>query len=223
MIIGVILASGSGTRTKLAIPKQFAELDGRTILEHSIEKFLKSKCDKLIVTLPEKDYKFWEGNFKNIFKSKKIHFIPGGKTRQESLVAAIAKGFMLTENKNFKVVSHDSARPFVSLDLINAHVEKIAKSKAVNTIVEVNDTIVELNKTRSKISKQLNRSVLGAVQTPQSFDATTYIDLLVGNKKEYTDAIGVFVDGDVQVKIIEGEHTNIKITTDQDVAWLSKQ
>lgn len=222
MVIGVILASGNGSRTKLDLPKQFIELDGKTVLEHSIDKFLKSKCDKIIVTLPEKNYKFWEGSFKAIYKSKKISFIPGGKTRQESLVQAIAHGFEKTEDKDYKVVSHDSARPFVSVELINAHVTKIAKEKAINTIVEVTDTIVELNKTGKKVEKQLNRSVLGAVQTPQSFDAGTYIELLAKNKKEYTDALGIFTDNGFDVKIIKGEHTNIKLTTEHDIKSLSK-
>lgn len=222
MNIGIILASGSGSRTGLSIPKQFVEFNGKTVLEHTIEKFLKSNCDKIIVTLPEKDYIFWEGNFKNLFKSRKLHFIVGGTSRQESLVSAVAKGFEISENENYNVISHDSARPFVSVKLINDHIDAIKKAKAVNTVVEVSDTIVELTTSRKKITKQLDRKKLGAVQTPQSFDAETFVNLLVNNKKEYTDAIGIFVDNGIDVKIIEGEHTNIKITTDHDVMALTR-
>ncbi|MFM8849888.1 MAG: 2-C-methyl-D-erythritol 4-phosphate cytidylyltransferase, partial [Cytophagales bacterium] len=56
----LIVAGGKGTRIKSALPKQFIELNGKPILLHTIEAFIRySSSMKIVLVLPEDDFPIW--------------------------------------------------------------------------------------------------------------------------------------------------------------------
>ncbi len=92
------------------MPKQFLPINGKTILQHTLESFHRfDPTLKYIVVLPEDYMDFWKSHV----KMKKItinhELVAGGKERFYSVKNA------LTFVKSPSIVAvHDSVRPFVS-------------------------------------------------------------------------------------------------------------
>jgi len=82
---GLILASGSGTRFSSDLPKQFAKIAGKTVIEYTIDVFEKSNCIDKIILVMEPNYRYLlkEILLKNNYK-KVIKVLNGGETRKES-------------------------------------------------------------------------------------------------------------------------------------------
>ena len=138
-----------------------------------------------------------------------------GKERQDS----VYNGLKLLDKKCHVVLIHDGARPFVSDKIIDNCIEEAKNHKAVVVGVPVKDTIKVIDKDKYIVDTP-NRSVLWAVQTPQTFDYNILID-------SYKDAFknGFYGTDDAmlverigyKVKMVEGSYNNIKITTQEDL------
>ena len=88
----LIVAGGKGTRIRSALPKQFIELNGKPILLHTIEAFIKySPTLSIILVLPEEDFKIWEAICKKFNFNKPIILQKGGETRFQSVKNGLAK------------------------------------------------------------------------------------------------------------------------------------
>lgn len=223
MNYGVLLAGGSGTRLKSAsIPKQFIVLGNASLLEHAVDKFLVANCiDKIVVVVPE----IWLSHAQDLLKAeiyKDVLICTGGKTRQESLYKGLkflASKFDITTRD--KVVSHDVARPFVTLRIIEDNIKALDSFDAVDTVIPATDTIVN-SIDHESVTSIPNRADMYQGQTPQSFYLNDYIQLFESLTKEYldvvTDAARIFAEHGKKVGLVKGEEFNIKITTDYDLS-----
>jgi len=81
----IILAAGKGSRFRSKIPKQYIYYKGKPLLQHSIDKAIKSKLFKKILIVINKNHK----KYLNINKNKKIIILYGGKERQDSSLKAL--------------------------------------------------------------------------------------------------------------------------------------
>lgn len=221
MIYAVILAGGSGTRMKSAkIPKQFIVLGDKTILNHTVDKFLfVSKVDRIIVAAP----KVWLRHTMDMFsgdKYERVDICEGGKTRQESLYKAVK--YIEEKYKNIEdlIISHDVARPFVSYRIINENIEALERYEAVDTVIPATDTIVRSDSGKV-ITSIPDRAKMYMGQTPQSFRRTTYTKIYESLSNDYlervTDAARILSDNGCSVALVQGDESNIKITTDHDL------
>ena len=115
MLYGVILASGLGTRFSDDLPKQFAKVAGKTVLEHTIEIFEKSEyIDRVILVItPQYRHILEEILLKNHY-NKVYKVLNGGDTRKESSSIAISS----IDEDDALVMIHDCARPFLSDNII---------------------------------------------------------------------------------------------------------
>ena len=223
MIFAVILAGGTGSRMGSAdMPKQFLEIKGKPILNHTVEKFLPNPAfEKIIILSP----KAWIGHTKEIIRkysgsSDRIAIIEGGKTRNETIMNAIAyidREYTLDDDT--VIVTHDSVRPFVTHRIIEENIKAAEKYGACDTVVPATDTIVEGD--GQQISSIPDRSRMYQGQTPQSFKAKllrdTYMSLSEDEKAILTDAAKILVIKGVDVKLVRGETYNIKITYPYDL------
>lgn len=223
MIFAVILAGGTGSRMgSTDMPKQFLEIKGKPILNHTIEKFLPNpQFEKIIVLSP----KAWIGHTKELVrkytgKSDKIAVIEGGATRNETIMNAI--GFIDKEyglDDDTVIVTHDSVRPFVTHRIIDENIKTALSCGACDTVIPATDTIVEGNGDAITAIPDRRRMYQG--QTPQSFKAKllrdTYNSLTDDEKEILTDAAKILVMKGVKVKLIQGETFNIKITYPYDL------
>ncbi len=212
MNYAIILASGSGKRAELDVPKQFVKINGKTILEYSIEKFQNNKSTDRIILVVKKEYLDFCTSL-NYDKICKV--IAGGKTRQESSFI----GASLIEEDSSKVLIHDGARPFVTDKIINGCYSALDNYSAVSIGVETTDTIISVQD--NIIVDIPKRSSLLRCQTPQGFRAG-----LIKNAHKMAKERGIKATDDAglivllnldKVFVIEGDINNIKITYPKDI------
>ena len=148
-------------------------------------------------------------------KIKNVKIAYGGKERQDS----VYNGLKLLDEKCDVVLIHDGARPFVSDKIIDKSIEEAKEHKAIVVGVPVKDTIKVIDNDKNIVDTP-NRSVLWAVQTPQTFDYNILIDAYKDafkNKFYGTDDAMLVERIGYKVKMLEGSYNNIKITTQEDL------
>ena len=213
MNYAIILASGKGERCGLDVPKQFAKINGKTILEYTIEAFNKNELTDRIILVTSKAYL----EFCKKLKYEKIFMVTeGGKRRQDSSRI----GVNLIEEDDPKVLIHDGARPYIKNELINNCYIALDKFNAINTGVETTDTIMEVDE--NKIIKKIpNRKNLLRCQTPQGFISGLIKKahkIALEKKLNVTDDAGLIVNlGLGDVFVVDGDIENIKITYKDDI------
>ncbi len=222
-----ILAGGVGKRMgRSDLPKQFLMLGSKPILIHTIEQFLISgEIDKIILAVPQNWKSYSEDLIKKYCESEKIDIIVGGETRNETILN-ICNHIVDTYCLGYDdvIVTHDSVRPFITQRIIKENIELCKTTDAVDTVVPAFDTIVEV-KDNNTISNIPIRKHMYLGQTPQTFNVDTFIKvyttLTEEEKNILTDACKMFVIKNKEVKIINGESYNIKITTPYDLKMAS--
>jgi 2-C-methyl-D-erythritol 4-phosphate cytidylyltransferase len=220
--VAIILSAGLGLRFKKNTnnpPKQLAKVAGKTLLEHTLEKFEKNeKINEIILVVNQDSKKIQEKIIKeNDFKKvKKI--ILGGTTRQESSRNGI---FACDVKRTEKILIHDVTRPLVSNEIINKIVTALDVYKAVTVAIHLTDTLLKVNK-NSFIIDIPKRSQFMREQTPQGFDykiiKKAHRLAIKENFNEITDDCGLIKRYKLSnIFVIQGEEENIKITYPNDI------
>ncbi len=207
----LIVAGGKGTRIKSNLPKQFIELNGKPILLHTIEAFLRySDKIKIVLVLPEDDFEIWNDISKKFTFTYPIILQKGGETRFQSVKNGLSK----IEGEGL-VAIHDGVRPLVSEDIIGASFRLAAVHQSAVAAVRLKESI---RMTDQDNTKAVDRSKFRLIQTPQTFD----LQLI---KKAYetkedaslTDDASVAERAGHIISLFEGSYENIKITTQEDL------
>ena len=207
----IILAAGNGTRMKADKSKLLLEINGKTVIERTVETFSKiADIDDIIVVVREADIPLYE----KVLSNYDISYCIGGSTRQESVSNAVD-----TVDDCDMIIIHDGARPLVSEDEISNTLRKAVEKGAAAVGVRVKDTIKVVDK-NNKIINTPQRSSLIAIQTPQIFKLDKYVEAMKLAKKQgkdFTDDCKLFENAGENVYVVIGEYTNIKITTPEDI------
>ncbi len=210
----LILASGTGTRFKTDIPKQFVEICGKTILERTIEIFEKNNAITSIILVITPEYKTQALELiKNNCYKKIVNVLSGGKTRKESSYIGISA----IEENDANVFIHDCARPFLSQSILNKCIKALTFNDAVDVAVKSTDTILQVKD--GFIENIPERKSLMRSQTPQCFKLSLIKKAheLSKNDTDFTDDCGLVIKHNLaKIFIVEGEETNIKITYSSD-------
>ena len=208
----VVVAGGKGTRADSELPKQFHSIAGKPMLMHTLTAFHEHDYrTRIVLVLPEEYRSFWEE-----LCSRHQFVIPhavvnGGNTRFHS----VRNGFREVSEEE-TVAIHDGARPFVTGRLIE-RCFNMAFERGIGVIPVVDEvnSVRVLTETGNKL---FDRSRLKIVQTPQAFPANV---LKRAYETEYntafTDDASVAEHYGLPIQLIEGEETNIKITTPLDL------
>lgn len=224
MVYAGILAGGAGTRMQYEdMPKQFLDLGGKPILIHTLEQFLANqRVDEIIIALPKPWVSYSIDLVRRYIPNlEKVKLIPGGGTRNESLMSILEDieqrhGVRETD----VIISHDAVRPFVTARIINDNIDAVQTYGAVDTVIPAYDTIVE-SADGATIDRIPPRVHMYQGQTPQSFRIHTlrqlYAALTDEEKAELTDAAKIFVLKGEPVHLVRGDASNLKITTPYDL------
>ncbi len=208
----ILLAAGESKRFNSKIPKPYIKIGGKTLLEHSLIKFYRIKeIRKIILVVNKKHSKF----LKNLNTDNLIKVI-GGRTRQESTLNALK----FIRKKNIKcsnVLIHDSARPNFSLKLIKKIISA-SKTKHVIPKIPIYDALKETISNQIILNQSRERYFL--TQTPQFFKFNEILNLHIKNKSQFKDDDLSLVQQLKNVKFIEGEKNNFKITNQEDLITL---
>ncbi len=207
----IILAAGNGTRMKCEKSKLLLEIDGKTVIERSVNAFLSvSDIDKIIVTVREEDIEI----FSNILTDERVTFAIGGDTRQKSVKHAVD-----TIDAADFIIIHDGARPLVQVGDIENVLREAKDCDAAALGVRVKDTIKMVDQD-SFITDTPDRASLFAVQTPQIFNFEMFKEAMEqaeADGRDFTDDCQLIEHLGKKVKMVEGSYSNIKITTPEDI------
>lgn len=148
--------------------------------------------------------------------TKPVEFIPGGSSRQES----VYNGLQALPDTAEHVLIHDGARCLVTPDLLNSCAQAIQECSGLIAAVPVKDTIKVVDK-HGIIQSTPERQQLWAAQTPQGFNVNLLKQCHAQGLRqgwEVTDDAALFERCGIEVRIVPGEETNLKVTTPQDLA-----
>jgi 2-C-methyl-D-erythritol 4-phosphate cytidylyltransferase len=146
-----------------------------------------------------------------------VQFIPGGATRQESVYC----GLQALPASADRVLIHDGARCLITPDLFDRSAAALGDAVGVIAAVPVKDTIKVVHPTSQQIISTPDRRQLWAAQTPQGFDVPILRQCHEQGQRqgwEVTDDAALLEQCGLPVKILEGEETNLKVTTPVDLA-----
>ena len=211
----LIVAAGRGTRVGSGAPKQYRTLLGEPVLRHTVQACLAhSDISAVRVVIHSDDVALYNAAVNTIDDPRLKAPVLGGDSRS----ASVRNGLAACEGSH--VLIHDGARPLLRRDNIDAMLQQIETHKGVVLAVPVVDALWRSNGTQA--DTPLLRDGLWRAQTPQGFrlddiraahDAT---DTAFADDVETARAYGI------DVEIVQGSDTNIKITRPEDFAFAAK-
>lgn len=201
------------------VPKQFLLLNGKPILQHTLERFLSlSSAPQLILVLPTRDRLTWEtlcqqhNFYPDRTRPAAIQVVDGGATRFQS----VRNGLNAIHSPSGLVAVHDGVRPFVSPEIIQNSYETAARTGSAVACVPVKDSMRQVNPNGSSVA--LDRSTLRLVQTPQTFELGRFRRAFQTDEQpSFTDCASVMEHAGFPITLINGSYENIKITTPDDL------
>ena len=208
----IILMAGNSTRYQSNSNKNLEILNQKPIILYSVETFLKNKnINEIIIVCKKED----EGDLKKILpKNNKIKITTGGKERKDSVYNG------LKEANNDIVIIHDGARPLIKEKYIENCLETIKNVDGCAIAVKAKDTI-KIVDDNNLVQESTNRKNTYQSQTPQCFRKDLLLKLHKENKdSDITDDCMLLEKSGYKVKLIEGDYSNIKITTKEDLIIL---
>ena len=198
------------------VPKQFLLLKGKPLLWYTLQTFLQTFPDiQVILVLPAAHIGEGEHLVQSLEHNNRITLVAGGATRFHS----VQNGLGLVKEEAIVFV-HDGVRCLVTADLLQRCYEQALVKGSAIPAVTATDSIRVVTHEGSVVA---DRNTIRIVQTPQTFKTTL---LLPAFEQVYTEA---FTDEATVVEamgnpicLIEGEHTNIKITRPVDLLIAEK-
>ena len=212
-ISAVIVAAGKSTR--MGEDKILMSICGEPAIFFTLKAFEKTKIIDEIIVVGSKANK---AEILKLVKDNNISkfkgFALGGSTRQESTF----NGISLCSANTTHFVIHDGARILITEEEIEKVVKTSIEKKAAILGVPVKDTI-KLADDAGMVTSTPNRSSLWAIQTPQVFEKDLYLRAMnraKNNKLDFTDDSQLIENIGKNVYIVEGDYSNIKLTTKED-------
>lgn len=214
----IVLAAGSGKRMGADVPKQYMQIGGKPLMVHCLETFQRSKVTQIVLVVAPGEVQYCQDNIVNKYRLTKVcAIVEGGEERYNSVYAglqAVSDGYVLI---------HDSARAFVTEDIIHRCMSGVALYESCVVGMPSKDT-VKVTDDHRKVLDTPDRSKVWIVQTPQCFEYKlirgAYDKIISTADKTITDDAMVVEKATAhEVHMIEGAYTNIKVTTPEDIAF----
>lgn len=204
----IVTAAGMSTRFNACGNKQFYMLDGKTLIERTVECFLPMIEGSIIVVARRDERQIFENILGN--KDYEFRYADGGSQRAHSVLNG------LRQASSEYVMVHDGARPFVNTELITRLIDSYKENSIVIPAVQPHDTVRYENGSL----KLLDRKRVYLIQTPQLAERKQLIRAMENALDKghcYTDEAQYMHEAGHGVIIVNGDRKNIKITTDADI------
>jgi 2-C-methyl-D-erythritol 4-phosphate cytidylyltransferase len=210
--IAIIVAGGTGQRMGSVVPKQFLEVEGKTILLHTIDQFVAAFADiEFVIVLPESYIEEGKVLLNNSNINNKVVFVAGGDTRFQSV-----KNGLRQVNDTAIVFVHDAVRCLLTPALIQRCYQQAVEKGSAIPAVSATDTIRLLEGNTHHV---IDRENVMQIQTPQTFQSELLITSFQQNyHASFTDEANVVEASGTPVFLVDGEFENIKITRPLDLA-----
>lgn len=216
-VSAIIAAGGRGTRLGAAMPKQMLSLGNRTILQRSFDVIEgHDLVSEIVVALPS-DLASAPPPYL-ISATKPVRIVNGGWRRQDSVARAFAQISSLAD----VIVVHDAARPFATPELFTRVIDAAARGGAAIAALQAIDTVKETTAAPGIriVARTLPRDSIYLAQTPQAFTRLVLQEAIELGQRSIgpaTDEASLAEEAGHSVRLVEGERTNVKITTELDL------
>ncbi len=218
----IVLSAGVGSRMKSDIPKQYMDLNGKPVIYYSLKAFEKNGFSSIVLVCGKEDVEYCKKEIVEKYNLTSVKaVVPGGKERYHS----VYEGLKAVDGADY-VFIHDGARPMLTQDVINRLKEVVITEDAAVAGMPVKDTIKIVDED-AYVSETPERKYVWQVQTPQCFAFPiiyeAYKSIIQDEEEGWTipvvtdDAMVLSYATDYEVKMVEADYRNIKITTPEDL------
>ena len=208
-----IPAAGSGRRMNLDVPKQYFEIAGKPVLIHTITVFdAIRECRRVIVATDDRSR--LENVLARFPMCKPVSIVPGGASRQESVANMLAE----CADEDEIVLIHDAVRPCIEAAQVMEVVRKVSEHGTAILAIPAGDTIKQV--AGAKVTATLDRSAVWLAQTPQGARCGLFRRAFLRAAADgitQTDDASLLERIGIEVCVVPGSSTNLKITTGQDL------
>ena len=212
----VVPAAGVGKRMNADRPKQYLELSGKTVIEHTLLRLLNAGVFTAIAVVISEEDPYWPEL--DVSAHDRVITAAGGKERADSVLSAL-KAIRTVASDNDWVLVHDAARPCITATDILHLIASLADDD-VGGILALSSHDTLKNVDGNTILGTLDRSHIWRALTPQMFRygrLKSALETAQGNPAITDEASALELLG-LQPKIVEGRPDNIKITRPEDLA-----
>ena len=219
-IAAIVPSAGTGERIKHRHKKPYIKLLGQPILAYALKVLDSvSAVNQIIVPVYPGEENFCKKEVvSKLPLTTEVKIVAGGETRQES----VRKALEFLPDICDIVLIHDGARPLISRSMIEDSIEITKKRSATTMGVPVKDTITMVSGDDQAITETLPRDSLYSIQTPQTFERDLIVNahhIALHDGFKGTDDASLVRRLGIQVVVITGSYTNIKITTEEDLLF----
>lgn len=211
----ILLAGGKGSRFKGSIPKQFYELQGRPVIEYSLDILLNVEHIEEVVIVCDPAHREDFSIPQNT--DTRVSFALPGKERQDS----VFNGLQACNSSSNYILVHDSARPFIEKRFVISAIETAFAHKACAVGMPLKFTVKSLKK-KQMVDQTLNREKIWEVQTPQVLERDLMEEgyrLIHKDNLSITDDVSLAELLGREVKLELASYQNLKITTYEDILF----
>ena len=217
-VTAIVLSAGRGKRMGSDIPKQYLLIGDKPVIYYTLKAFEASAVDQVILVTGAEDIDDCREKIVSAYGFHKVsRIVAGGAERFDS----VYRGLIAAEGSDY-VLIHDGARCMITPDLIDRNIRCVMGKKACVTAVRSKDTI-KLSDAEGYVASTPPRKDCWIIQTPQSF---AYDQILAayeareaaGDDSVTDDAMVMERYGRGRIYLLEGDYSNIKITTPEDLA-----
>jgi 2-C-methyl-D-erythritol 4-phosphate cytidylyltransferase len=219
-IWAILPAAGIGRRMGATIPKQYLQLNGLTVIEHSLKLLSSLPQLKKITVAVHPDDEHWQKIELNCFASE-IVTVVGGDERGQSVLNALLS---IDASPDDWVLVHDAVRPCASLEDIQQLIKEVTESAdychGAILATPISSTIKRVNQAH-EIEETVAREKLWSALTPQLFPLKKLIQAMesaIARGLPITDEASAMEHFGYSVKVVPGSSHNIKITHQADLA-----
>lgn len=218
----IVLSAGVGSRMKSDIPKQYMDLNGKPVIYYSLKAFEDNGFSSIVLVCGKDDVDYCQKEIVEKYNLTSVKaVVPGGKERYHSVFA----GLKAVKGADYVFV-HDGARPMITQDIINRLKEAVVTEEAAVAGMPVKDTIKIVDED-AYVSETPERKYVWQVQTPQCFAFPiiyeAYKNIIQDEEEGWSipvvtdDAMVLSYATDHEIKMVEADYRNIKITTPEDL------
>ena len=212
----ILPSAGSGSRFGDSTPKQYLSINGKFVLDYSLEIFLSfEQCKKVVIMISQDD-----SHHSDLMKDDRVSCINGGSNRAESV--KLGFDYLTSLGIEEDILIHDAARPCLRIEEVVEFLKNFYSSQSSGSIFAIpcSDTIKQSSDAKI-IDHSVNRSELWLAQTPQIFrfsELTNAYKLNKHNLNELTDESSLFDLLNKDISLFKSSTSNIKLTYKEDIS-----
>lgn len=217
-VTAIILAAGNSVRYGRNRNKNFEKINGKPVLQYSIECFDNNdKIDNILIASKENELYIINKIISKLNLNKKVQLIVGGRSRKESVYKCI------TKTNSDIVIIHDGARPAIKPIYIDKCLNAMKEYRGASVGIKAKDTIKITNQD-GIVLETTKRSNTWQIHTPQCFNRKILVKAHENCKDDdiITDDCMLLENLGYKVKLVEDDYTNIKLTNYEDLNILKQ-